>query len=165
MNLNNLIANLGVKGTAAGDVTFLILFLLVSFVLSVALGRHRILVTMLGIYASYVIVFLVPETFVDDPNTKAILLLALIVAFVVMFGRIIRANLSGSGTAYLVKSTIGAAVILGLFLSVVFSWLPAKELTQFATPTTKKFFTEDLYRFFWALAPLVYLGVVRKRID
>ena len=39
MNLNNLLGNIGIKSNLAGDVSFLIIFLLVSFVVSFALGR------------------------------------------------------------------------------------------------------------------------------
>jgi hypothetical protein len=165
MDINNLVSNLGLKGTLGSDVVFLILFLLVSFVLSVVLGRQKILVAMLGVYASYVAVLFIPKSFVTDANTKMLLFVALVVAFIMFFGKIIRASLSGSGTNYIIKSIVGSAVIIGLILTIIFSWVPAKELANFVTPTTKIYFTEDIYKFLWAIAPLVYLAVVRKKID
>lgn len=165
MDINNLISSLGFKGSLGSDVVFLILFLLVSFALSVGLGKQKILVAMLGVYASYVAVLFIPKSFVSETNTKVLLFVALVVAFIIFFGRIIRASLSGSGTNYIVKSTVGSAIILGLILVIIFNWMAAKELANFVTPATKKYFTEDLYKFLWAIAPLVYLAVVRKRID
>jgi len=165
MEINNLTSSLGLKGSLGSDVVFLILFLLISFALSVGLGRQKILVAMLGVYASYVAVSFIPKNFISDANTKILLFVALVVAFIIFFGRIIRASLSGSGASYIVKSTVGSAIILGLMLVIISNWMVAKELANFVTPATKKYFTEDLYKFLWAVAPLVYLAVVRKRID
>jgi hypothetical protein len=165
MDINSLVSSLGLKGTLGSDVVFLILFLLLSFVLSVGLGRQKILVAMLGVYASYVAVSFIPKNFVSEQNTRILIFVALVVAFIIFFGRIIRASLSGSGAHYLIKSIIGSAIIIGLVLVIIFSWMGTKELASFVTPATKKYFTEDLYKFLWAIAPLVYLAVVRKKID
>jgi hypothetical protein len=165
MNLNNLVSNLGVKGSLAGDVSFLILFLLVSFVVSFVLGKHRILVSLLGVYAAYAVVNLANFDFVRDPQSKTLLYLAVIIGFVVMFSRIIRGSVSGVGPPLMVKLVIGTAIVIGLSISIIIAWYPAKDLTSIITPNVRLYFTGDLFRFLWGIAPLVYLGIVRKRID
>jgi hypothetical protein len=165
MNISNFISSLGFKGNIGSDIVFWILFLVISFVFSLAIGKKRILVTIVGIYASFVVVSFIPKGFIEDPINKAIIFIGLLVAFVVMFGKIINARLIGSGPSFFIKSTIGSATLIGLFLVVTIGWIPSKELSGFMTPNTKKFFTDELYRFLWAIAPLVYLGVVRKKID
>ncbi len=165
MNLNNLIANLGFKGNLAGDMAFLILFLLVSFVVSFALGKHRILVSLLGVYAAYVVVSFAKFDFVREPSAKALVFLAVLAGFVVFFSKIIRGSVSGHGPMLMVKLVVGTAVVVGLSLSIILSWYTPRELADVITPGTRKFFTDDFWRFLWAIAPLVYLGVVRKRID
>lgn len=94
MNLNNLVSNFGIKGSLAGDVSFLILFLLVSFVVSFVLGKHRILVSLLGVYAAYAVVSLANFDFVRNAQTKSLLFLAVLIGFVVMFSRIVRGSVS-----------------------------------------------------------------------
>ena len=89
MEINNLVSSLGLKGNVGSDVVFLILFLLVSFVLSVGLGRQKILVAMLGVYASYVAVSFIPKSYASEANTKILLFAALVVAFIMFFGKII----------------------------------------------------------------------------
>jgi len=164
MNINNLVSSLGLKGNAAGDVSFLVLFLLVSFAISFVLGRHRLLTSFLGIYTSFTIVTLAAFDFLKDAQNKVLFFIALAVAFVVLFQKVIRGSISGYGTVLLVKLFIGGILVVGLVLSVVLSWLPSKELADFITPSAKKFFEGDLSRFLWALGPLVYLAVVRKRL-
>ena len=165
MNINNLISNLGFKGNLAGDVSFLVLFLLVSFVVSFALGKHRILVSLVGVYAAYAVVALASFDFLKEPSMKALVFLAVLIGFVVFFSRIIRGSVSGHGPMFMVKLTIGTAVVIGLSLSIILSWYTPKELANIITPGTRKFFTGDFYQFLWGIAPLVYLGIVRKRID
>lgn len=165
MNLNNLLGSIGIKSNLAGDVSFLILFVLISFVVSFVLGKHRILVSLLGVYAAYAVVSLANFDFVRDPQTKSLFFLAVLVAFVMLFTRIIRGSVSGHGPAFYAKITIGTAIVIGLSLSFVMSWYPAKELVGIITPNVRIYFVGDLYKFLWAIAPLVYLGVVRKRID
>ena len=72
MNLNNLLGSIGIKSNLAGDVSFLILFVLISFVISFVLGKHRILVSLLGVYAAYAVVSLANFDFVRDPQTKSL---------------------------------------------------------------------------------------------
>lgn len=165
MNLNNFVNNLGVKGSLAGDVSFLIIFLLVSFVASFVLGKHRILVSLLGVYAAYAVVSLSNFDFTHYPQTKTLFFLAILIGFVVMFSRIIRGSVSGYGPAFMAKMTIGTAIVVGLSLSIVLAWYPAKDVSNVVTPNVRQYFTADLYKFLWGIAPLVYLGIVRKRID
>ncbi len=165
MNLNNLVSNFGLKGSLAGDVSFLILFLLVSFVVSFVMGKHRIMVSLLGVYAAYAVVSLASFDFFREPNMKAVAFLAVLVGFVMLFSKIIRGSVSGHGPMLMAKLAIGTAVVIGLSLSVILGWYTPKELADIITPNTRKFFTADFYRFLWGIAPLIYLGVVRKRVD
>lgn len=165
MNLNNLLGNIGIKSNLAGDVSFLILFVLISFVVSFVLGKHRILVSLLGVYAAYAIVNLANFDFVRDPQAKALFFLTILIGFIVMFSRIIRGSVSGHGPMLIVKLAIGTAIVVGLSLSIILGWYSTKELADVITPGVKSYFTGDLYKFLWGIAPLVYLGVVRKRID
>lgn len=165
MNLNNLVSNLGIKGSLAGDVSFLILFLLVSIVVSFALGKHRILVSLLGVYAAYVVVNLTNFDLVREPQAKTLFFLTILLGFIVMFSRIIRGSVSGHGPMFIVKLAIGTAIVIGLSLSIILDWYSSKELATVITPSVKLYFTGDFYRFAWGIAPLVYLGIVRKRID
>lgn len=165
MNLNNLVSSLGIRGSLAGDVSFLILFLLVSFVVSFVLGKHRILVSLLGVYAAYVVVSLANFDFTRDPNSRSLFFLVVLIGFILSFSKIIRGSVSGHGPMLYVKLTLGTAVVIGLSLSIILSWYTPKGLADIITPGTRKFFTDDFWKFIWGIAPLVYLGIVRKRID
>jgi len=165
MNLNNLLSGIGIKSNLAGDVSFLILFVLFSFVISFALGKHRILVSLLGVYAAYVVVTFANFDFLRDPGMKTLAFLVVLIGFVLFFSKIIHSSISGHGPVFMAKLVLGTAIVIGLSLSVVLSWYTPKELADVITPGTRKFFTDDIFRFLWAIAPLVYLGVVRKRID
>ena len=165
MNLNNLLGSIGIKSNLAGDVSFLIMFLLVSFVVSFMLGKHRILVSLLGVYAAYAVVNLANFDFVRDPQSKSLFFLAILIGFIMMFSRIVRGSVSGAGPAFYAKLTIGTAIVIGLSLSIILVWYPAKDLANVVTPSVKMYFTDGFYRFLWAIAPLIYLAIVRKRID
>ena len=165
MNLNNLLGNLGIKSNLAGDMSFLIIFLLVSFVVSFALGKHRILVSLLGVYAAYGAVAFAKFDFLKEPSMKALVFLVILAGFIAFFSKIIRGSVSGHGPMLMAKLILGTAIVMGLSLSIILSWYTPKELADIITPGTQKFFTDDIFRFFWVIAPLVYLGAVRKRID
>lgn len=165
MNLNNLLGNIGIKSNLAGDVSFLILFVLISVVVSFVLGKHRILVSLLGVYVAYAVVNLANFDFVREPQAKALFFLTILVGFIVIFSRIIRSSVSGHGPILIVKLAVGTAVVIGLSLSIILNWHATKELADVITPSVKVWFMGDLYRFAWGIAPLAYLGIVRKRID
>jgi site-specific recombinase len=165
MNLNNLLGGLGIKSNLAGDVSFLIIFLLISFVVSFALGKHRILVSLLGVYAAYMVVNFAKFDFLKEPSTKTLVFLAVLAGFILFFSKIIRGSVSGHGPMLMVKLALGTAIVIGLSLSIILNWYTPKELADIITPGTRKFFTDDIWRFGWGIAPLVYLAAVRKRID
>ena len=165
MNLNNLISNLGFKGTLAGDISFLIIFILVSFLVSFALGKRRILVSLLGVYVAYSVVAFSSFQFLEDPSSKTLAFLGVLVGFIVIFSKIIRGSVSGHGPMLIAKQVVGTAIVIGLSLSVILNWYTPKEIADIITPGIRKFFTGEFYRFVWGIAPLIYLGVVRKRID
>ncbi len=164
MNLNNLLGNIGIRSNLAGDVSFLILFLIFSLAVSFVLGKRRILVSLLGVYAAYGIVNLAKFDFLKESSVKTLIFLALLVGFILFFSKIVRGSISGHGPILIVKLFLGTAIVIGFSLSIVLSWQAPKELADIITPGARKFFTEDFWRFFWAIAPLVYLGIV-KRID
>ncbi len=165
MNLNNLLGNIGIKSNLAGDVSCLILFLVVSVAVSFLLGKHRILVSLFGIYISYAVVNLSSFDFLEDPKTKALVFLAILIGLIVFFPKIVRGSISGHGPYFYVKMAIGTAIIIGFSLSIILNWYPAKELADIVTPNVRTYFVGDFYKFLWTIAPLVYLGVVRRRID
>jgi hypothetical protein len=165
MNLSSLASNAGFKGNLGNDIIFLILFLLVSFIISFVMGKHRLIASLLGVYVAYAVVSLANFDLTKDPGNKALLFLAILIGFIISFSRIIRANVSGHGPALALKLVIGTVIVVGFSISIILSWYPAKDLVAFITPNTRIYFTSDIYRFLWAIAPLVYLGVVRKRMD
>jgi hypothetical protein len=165
MNLNSLTASIGFKGSLGNDLIFLILFLIASFIVSFFMGKHRILVSLLGVYAAYAVVSLANFDFTKDPSSKSLIFLAVLVCFVILFSRIIRANVTGHGPILIIKLVIGAAIVIGLSLSIILSWYPAKEFVALVSSNTRIYFTGDIYKFVWGIAPLAYLVVVRKRLD
>jgi hypothetical protein len=165
MDINSLVNSIGFKGNVGSDIVFLIIFILASFGISFALGKHKILVALLGVYASYAVVSMAKFDFLKEGNAKALLFLVVLASFVIFFSRLIRTSISGIGPVLITKLVIGSAIVVGLSLSIIFNWFPAKDLGEFSTPATREFFTGDFYKFLWAIAPLVYLAVIRKKID
>jgi hypothetical protein len=102
--------------------------------------------------------------FLKDPNLKIILFIALIIGFVLMFSRMIHSSISGSGPVLIAKMALGCAIVIGLALSIILSWYPAKNLIGVITPNAASYFSSDLARFLWAIAPLMYLGIIKKRL-
>ncbi len=160
MNLNNLLGNLGIKSNLAGDVSFFILFFLASFVVSFVLGKRRILASLLGVYAAYVITNFAKFEFFKEPNVKTFIFLAILVGFIILFSKIIRGTVSGNGPIFIAKLVLGTAIAVGFSLSIILDWYTPKELSDVITPNIRRFFTADFYRFLWVIAPLVYLGIV-----
>ncbi|MDD3487162.1 MAG: hypothetical protein PHF35_02165 [Candidatus Moranbacteria bacterium] len=165
MYLTNLISSLGLKGALAGEVSFLVVFLLASFALSFALGKHRILVSLLGVYVAYAILNLADFDFLKDPQMKTLLFLAVLVSFVMLFSPVIRGRISGSGPSYFLKVTVGTAIVIGFSLSIILGWYSAKETASLILPDVREYFVSGIYKFLWVAAPVAYLGVVRRRID
>lgn len=171
-NFNSFLASLNV-GAPSWDVFIILFFLLASFIYGLSLGRDRIIIILMSVYVALVVVESAPWLSQINPAQLGItnifvfkigVFLATFVAVFFLLSRsdlllaISRADAPGRWWQVIVFSFLH----VGLLISVCLSFLPADAAGQLAPLTRQMFVGQDI-KFFWIIAPIIALALVREK--
>ena len=147
----------------------IILFLVgAGFLLGLALGKNRTFLLLLGAYISSALLSVVPfkkllPTFFEKEENFVVLIvlyLALIGIVYFLFSRSILK--SGRGAKAIFQTFFYALFLIGIILSMVFSFLPQDLISEFSD-LTLKIFSSSLARTLWFVVPLIFVGIFRNK--
>lgn len=153
---------------------FIYVFLIASVVFyGAALGRNRILVTLISLYISLAITSNLP--FLTEDISKQfsfgpVFVLKIFVfglSMIVLYSLFMKLRLLSSirEKANIVHVSIFSVLHVGLIISVVLSFIPDETLSIFSD-LTKMLFVSDLARFLWILAPIAAMFLIQtKNLD
>jgi len=148
---------------------FLVLFCILGFfIYGISLGRERVVLILMSLYVAMALVANAPfisET-IGGTSWGTILtprLLTFIVTFVVVLLILSRAGLfSASRSVPWWQSLLLSLFHVGLFVSVILSYLPEGAI-EALSPVTRQAFLSPIARFVWLVSPLVALILFRGR--
>lgn len=150
----------------------IVLFLLAGgFLLGLLLGRNRIFVLLLGSYISYALMCVIPfkkilpDLFIRDED-----FVILIVVFLVLIGLIyfllsrsvLKTTIRKKGGRSLFQIFFLSLFLIGVIISVGFSYFP-KDLLAAFSPITLKIFDTLTARVLWLIIPLIFVGIFRNK--
>ena len=150
----------------------LILFLVgTGFLLGLLLGRDRVFLLLIGSYISYGLMCAIPfkkifpKLFYEEEN-----FVILIVAFLVLIGLIyfllsrslLKIAIRRKGRRSIFQIFFLSLFLIGIIISVLFSFFPEDLLSQFS-PIIQKIFNTSLVRTLWLIVPLIFIGFFRKK--
>lgn len=147
----------------------IVLFLAgMGFLLGLALGKNRIFLMLLGAYISSAILSVIPvKKMFPDFFGKEENFVVMIVLFLVLIG-IIYIIFSKSflkskrGTRSIFQIFFYGLFLVGIVLTMIFSFLPEDLISQFSS-LILKIFNTPLARTIWFIAPLVFIGIFRRK--
>jgi len=150
----------------------LIIFLIGGgFLLGLLLGRDRIFLLLIGSYVSYALMFVIPfkrifpKLFYEEEN-----FVILIVAFLVLIGLIyfllsrslLKIAIRKKGRRSIFQIFFLSLFLIGIIISVLFSFFPEDLISQFS-PIILEIFNTSLVRTLWLIVPLIFVGLFRKK--
>jgi hypothetical protein len=165
--MNNLLASVNLNITSWELI--LMLFLAgAGVLLGLALGKGRIFVLLLGGYISFALMNVVPfkkispALFQKEEN-----FVVLIVVFVVLVGliyfilsRSILKSARNKKSKSIFRSLFLGIFLIGMLVSIIFSFLPTDLLAAFSLPV-KNIFNTPIARLLWLVIPLIFIGVFK----
>jgi len=150
----------------------LILFLVGGgFLLGLLLGRDRIFLLLIGSYISYGLMCAIPfkkifpKLFYEEEN-----FVILIVAFLVLIGLIyfllsrslLKTAIQRKGRRSIFQIFFLNLFLIGIIISVLFSFFPEDLISQFSS-VILEIFNTSLVRALWLIVPLIFIGLFRKK--
>ncbi len=150
------------------DIFILLLFIMGVFLYGITMSRDRLLIVLVSMYISMAVIYNVPyltrrglgigETF----SLKVVFFIFLFVFLLYILSRMPLLYSLGGGGGGVVQIIIFSMLHIGLFISIILSFLPINVLDAFA-PITRAVFTSDLGKFFWTILPILTMAMMKKR--
>ena len=156
---------------ASWEVVLLLVLIGGGFLLGLLFGRDRIFLLLIGSYVSFglmsVIPFnkLFPKLFYKEEN-----FVILIVAFLVLIGLIyfllsrslLKTAIQRKGRRSIFQIFFLSLFLIGIIISVLFSFFPEDLISQFSS-VILEIFNTSLVRTLWLIVPLIFIGLFRKK--
>ena len=171
MDIQNLITSINWT-TPTWDLFILIFFLAAVFLYGFSLGRDRIIIILMSIYITLALIHAFP--FVDGTNLAeikfgesyvlkiGIFLVAVLVVFFLLSRSAVSSIFSVGSHGSWWQILLFSFLQVGLFLSVVLSFLPDGIISELA-PLTKQVFIGENAQFAWLLSPILAMVLVSRR--
>jgi len=142
-----------------------------GFLLGLLLGRDRIFLLLIGSYISYGLMCAIPfkkifpKLFYEEEN-----FVILIVAFLVLIGLIyfllsrslLKTAIQKKGRRSIFQIFFLSLFLIGIIISVLFSFFPEDLISQFSS-VILEIFNTSLVRALWLIVPLIFIGLFRKK--
>lgn len=152
---------------------FIYLFFVIAVVIyGLSLGRDRILAILVSVYMALAVATSLPYI-TDEISQKfgfgpafvlrILVFLGFIVGLFLLFSKIGLVTAFG-GKAGIVLIGLFSFLHVGLLISCILSFLPPTAMNALA-PITKAIFTSNFARFFWIVAPILAMFLVKPKAE
>ncbi|MDD5396885.1 MAG: hypothetical protein PHW24_02385 [Candidatus Moranbacteria bacterium] len=163
MQLDKLFQSFGLASSVAEMVTLVLVLLVLSTIFWLLIGRFRLHNFLINIYISLALLRVVPKDVMGfNPNSSVLVFLIFVVLLTLMNKYLFDIHQSGSGMA-LWQVFLMSFFEVVLLLSVLFSFLPAKDILKYVSKNSFSYFVDPWWAFAWMVLPLAFLVFVKKR--
>ena len=140
-----------------------------GFLLGILIGKNKIFLMLLGSYISSAILSVVPikkmfpNFFIQEENFVVLIILYLVLIGIVYF-IFSRASKKARNRGFwsIFQIFFYALFLVGIVLSMVFSFLPKDLISQFSS-LTLNIFNTSFARTLWFVIPLIFIGIFRRK--
>jgi hypothetical protein len=151
------------------DLFILLLFIMGVFLYGITMNRDRLLIVLVSMYISMAVIYNVPYLtrrglgIGENFSLKVVFFIFLFIFLLYILSRMpLLYSLGGGGGGGVVQIIIFSMLHVGLFVSIILSFLPTNILDAFA-PITRAIFTSDLGKFFWTILPILTMALMKKK--
>lgn len=152
------------------DLFIILFFIIAALLYGLSLGRDRVLVILVSVYMALAVVNTAPfiGNYTADIGVDKFFVFrisAFVVVFVALFFLMSRSALLSTVASSDSQGTWWQVLLfsflhVGLLISITLSFLPPSA-SQNLAPLTQKIFVQDVGRFFWIVAPIVAMVMIK----
>lgn len=140
-----------------------ITLLILSLIFWVLIGRFRLHNALINIYISFAILQVVYKEVLAFGKFMPLLVFLIVVIFLTLVDNsLFEIHLSGSGLA-IWQVIILSFLEAGLFVSIISTLLPEKQILKYISISSLECFTSSLASILWMIVPLLFLILIRRK--
>ena len=163
MQLNEIFKNLGLAKSATELITLIIVILAISGLFWLLIGRFRLHNFLINTYISLALVQVIPKDIMSFSKYSFLLVFLILIVLLTLINKyLFDIHQYGSGLAIWQVFVMSFLEIM-LLLSIISSFLSAKEILQYISADYLKYFADPWWKVLWMAMPLLFLVMVKKR--
>lgn len=148
-----------------GDLSFVIVFLVLTVVLALYFGRPRLTSLMMYCYIDTAILSVLPVTFFAmSPYGKVFVFFAIYIFLFLVGDYLLNIHVSSGGGDSFWRTLVMSFLTVGMFASIVFALLPRSFTLSYVSSATASYFYSQLSQIVWMILPLFFLLFANKRL-
>lgn len=160
----DLFMKFGLAENLAGDISFLIFFLLVSIGFGMFIGRYRLINVLINAYIAIAILTVIPMEILDPTSLAALFVfVAAVIVLTMIDSHLFDIHISGSGGSFFWRLFVMSFFEAGLIFSVLISFWGRETMLKYISADIYNLFASPYARIFWMLAPLFILFFINKK--
>jgi hypothetical protein len=158
--------------TPSWDLFIILFFVVAAFLYGLSLGRDRVIVILVSIYMALAIVNTAPylssfNAEISYNNASIFNVTVFVGIFIVLFfllsrGALLKTLGGSASNGSWWQSMIFSFFHVGLILSILMSYLPQATVNH-VSEGMRNLFISDPARFFWLVAPIIMMVLIRKK--
>jgi len=162
--LEDLFIKFGLSKILAGDISFLIFFILISIGFGMFIGRFRLINVLINVYIAIAILTVMPKDIFSPYSLAALFFFVVAVIVLTMIdSHLFDIHISGSGGSFFWRLFVMSFFEAGLIFSVLISFWDKTMLLKFISIDIYNLFVSQYARIFWMMAPLAVLFFINKK--
>ncbi|MDX9913222.1 MAG: hypothetical protein RBS77_01430 [Candidatus Moranbacteria bacterium] len=162
--LEDLFIKFGLSKILAGDISFLIFFILISVGFGMFIGRFRLINVLINVYIAIAILTVMPKEIFSPYSLAALFFFVVAVIVLTMIdSHLFDIHISGSGGSFFWRLFVMSFFEAGLIFSVLISFWDKTMLLKFISIDIYNLFVSQYARIFWMMAPLAVLFFINKK--
>ncbi|MBI2439166.1 MAG: hypothetical protein HYV45_00985 [Candidatus Moranbacteria bacterium] len=149
----------------AGDISLLLLFVVISLVFGFIFGRWKLINILINVYIAIAFMSVFPaQFFAFSAYGKAVVFLLLLVTLSFVDKRLFDLHISSAGTDFFWRLFVTSILVAGMVVSATLSFLPKGVALDLISSVVYEYFASPLAVIFWMIVPLLSLLFINNRL-
>jgi hypothetical protein len=163
--LKHLFSSLSIPENLAGDLSLILLFLVLSIAFGFIFGRWKLVNILINVYITVAFLSVLPkELFAFSPYAKAGIFLALVIGLSMVDDRLFDVHITSAGTDFFWRLFVMSVLVTGMLVSVTLSFLPKALPLAYLSQTIYGYFASPWALILWMTLPLLSLLFINNRL-
>ncbi|KKP79553.1 MAG: hypothetical protein A2271_01425 [Candidatus Moranbacteria bacterium RIFOXYA12_FULL_35_19] len=163
MNLGLLLSKIGISSNFVQDATLLVVIILLTIAFAFLIGRGRLISVLVSFYISLALLNVFPKEYLKDYSYELGLFFILLILIAIFSKRIFGIYISSSEFMWRIFAV--SFLEVAMLFSLVFSILPEKKALGYISQNTYGYLVSSPYNFLWLIAPIIFVYLIRKRLN
>lgn len=156
---------LNIPNNLAGDLSLLLIFLVLSLIFGFVFGRWKLVNIMINVYIAVAFVNVLPENLLTVSDyAKGGVFLAVLIFLSMVDDRLFDVHITSAGTDFFWRLFVMSFMVTGMVVSVFLSTFPKSFALDYISGAAYSYFASPLALIFWMTLPILSLLFINNRL-